>query len=817
MLPLNLRRRTRIGAAGVAAALLATLFVSSPASVAVAADAPGHLVETGAYPDGASVGPANGLVLKDGNGGLRLVECTSVTNPVIVERTVDGRLSKVCFEAVFRPAVLNLEIESSFGVKAGAQPLEVTYSVAGGPEQEATVQPLKRGSVDVANTGESTIVVLEVQADPAVDVPATTTTHPRTAIAKIRSGLGSCTGTLVDRSWVLSAASCFATDPATVDAGAPAAPARVLFGPDVANDRTASGTGALGIAVSHVEPAGAGKDAVLVKLATPVDDITPLPLATTAPTVGQDVAFTGFGRTNNVWVPLASHTNTYPVTAVAAANLTASASAAALCVGDGGAPGIRTIDGAKKIVAVASQSSQAGCYGSGIPAGTASVTSTRADVLAPWVATTIRNGLDSIAVPAAVQAFAQQIIDSGRVTAAPAIMTQLQAYAAGRVRGNVVDNQVRNCTIDPVLLEALKKVVVDQSFSITITALNEYCITPGAAGTSYHARNGGGYAVDISVVNGVASTGNTAQDQALRTAMLAALPAPAGIGQLNCRPRVAVPAGWSQFDDVCTHNHFEYRGTIAAAAPATKPSFDVSGDGKADVLSVSASNHQLYLYLGNGAGGWQQQSTGSAGWEGATAIVHGDYNSDGKGDIVSTWTDGTVWLFEGNGANGFINKSLIGSGWPATALLTGGVDFNGDNHADLIGRGTNGNIFLYAGTGAGSFLAGVHFNAGWGHMTALLAGDFTGDGKGDLVARDSNGLLWQFPGNGTNLTAPTQVGSGWNMMSVITGGVDYNSDNKADILARSTAGEFWVYSGTGTGFTGPTNLNSGWNALRLLS
>ncbi|WP_435748601.1 AbfB domain-containing protein [Microbacterium sp. PMB16] len=427
MFSLKSRRRARAVAAGIAAVLVSTVLVTVPVTSAAAADAPGYLVETGAYPDGASVGPANGLVLTDGNGGLRLVECGSVTNPVIVERTVDGRLSKVCFEAVFRPAVLNLEIESSFGVKAGAQPLEVTYSVAGGPEQEATVQPLKRGSVDVANTGESTIVVLEVQADPAVDVPATTTTHPRTAIAKIRTGLGSCTGTLVDRLWVLTAASCFAADPASLTAGAPAAPARVLFGPDAANDKTASGTGSLGVKITQLQP-GAGKDAVLAKLATPVDDITPLPLATTAPTVGQDVAFTGFGRTNNVWVPLASRTNTYPVTAVAAANLTASASAAALCVGDGGAPGIRTIDGAKKIVAVASQSSQAGCYGSGIPAGTASVTSTRADVLAPWVATTIENGRK---LPGIAAGQVLEIESVGRAGAC--ISTKDRSSAAGPV------------------------------------------------------------------------------------------------------------------------------------------------------------------------------------------------------------------------------------------------------------------------------------------------------------------------------------------------------------------------------------------------
>ncbi|CAH0238324.1 hypothetical protein SRABI76_02936 [Microbacterium oxydans] len=392
MFSLKLPRRVRVGAAGVAAALVAALLVGVPVSSAVADDAPAFLVETGAYPDGATVGPANGLVLKDGNGGLRMVNCTSVTNPVIVERNLNGTAKKVCFEAVFRPAVLNLEITGSFGVKAGPQPLGVTYTVAGEPEETDTVKALGRASVDTGLTGQSTIVVLEVKADAAVDVPATTATHPRTAIAKVRTGLGSCTGTLVDRSWVLTAASCFAADPASVVAGAPAAPARVLFGPDVANDRTASGAGDLGVKIKELQPAGNGQDAVMVKLETPVDDITPMPLATTAPTVGESLAFTGYGRTSTVWVPLTSHTNTYPVTALAPTSVTASASGAALCVGDGGAPGIRTVGTAKSLVAIAAQSSQAGCLGSGVAAGTASVTSTRIDAINPWIASTILNG-----------------------------------------------------------------------------------------------------------------------------------------------------------------------------------------------------------------------------------------------------------------------------------------------------------------------------------------------------------------------------------------------------------------------------------------
>jgi hypothetical protein len=387
------RFRSRVGVLAALGGLLSALLVGVPVSSAVADDAAGFLVESGLHPDAAALGAANGLVLTDGNGGLQLAaSCStaSTANQVRVERVLNGRTSRVCFDVVFRPAVLNLEIASSFGVKAGKQPLDVTFSIDG-EEDQISLAPTRSGTVDKDQTGQSTVVVLEVQAD-ASDVPATTATHPRTAIAKVRTGLGSCTGTLVDRSWVLTAASCFAADPASVVAGAPAAPARVLFGPDVANDKTASGAGDLGVKITQVQPAGNGQDAVMAKLATPVDDITPMPLATTAPTVGESLAFTGYGRTASTWVPLTAHTNTYPVTALAPTSVTASASGAALCVGDGGAPGISTVNGVKTFAAMASTASQVGCFGSGVPAGTASVTSTRIDAINTWIADTILTG-----------------------------------------------------------------------------------------------------------------------------------------------------------------------------------------------------------------------------------------------------------------------------------------------------------------------------------------------------------------------------------------------------------------------------------------
>jgi hypothetical protein len=419
------------------------------------------------------------------------------------------------------------------------------------------------------------------------------------------------------------------------------------------------------------------------------------------------------------------------------------------------------------------------------------------------------------AVPAGSQTLAQQLVNSGRVSGESEAWAQLVAYSNGTMRSHVVDGKARDCQISPVILGALKT-VVDRGFSIKISSLNRFCTGQLTASgpNSYHYRNGGGNAVDISVVNGVVSTGNTAQDRALIASMYTALPGPAGLGQLNCHGSLPVPNGWVQFNDSCNHNHFEYRGS-ATVSPSAPASFDVNGDGKADILAVSNSA-EMTAYMGNGNGGWSQTTLG-AGWGSTTTIVHGDYNNDGDGDIVTVKDDGTLWFYEGNGALGF-SAAQAGHGWGAMTLVTGGVDFNGDGRADIVARAGDGDLYLYPGNGGGGFGASTKIGNNWSAITALVAGDFSGDGRGDVLARTSGGLLYLYTGNGSGLNAAVQVGNGWNGMTAITGGVDYGTDGKADLFARDSAGDLWLYPGLGTsGFGAPIKVGHGWNVHRLIS
>lgn len=166
----------------------------------------------------------------------------------------------------------------------------------------------------------------------------------------------------------------------------------------------------------------------------------------------------------------------------------------------------------------------------------------------------------------AQQTAAQAILNTGRIAPVGEAYEQLRAYANGVIRTHPIDGVARECRIDDAILSALKTVVVDRGFRLTLWSLNRYCVgdsTSGIGENSYHYLRGGGHAIDIRVVNGVTVNGNTPEERALISVLLTAMRTPAGLGQSNCRAAnpITMPAGWIQFADGCDHVHVEYRGT----------------------------------------------------------------------------------------------------------------------------------------------------------------------------------------------------------------------------------------------------------------
>ncbi|MFJ9948544.1 trypsin-like serine protease [Kitasatospora sp. NPDC091207] len=214
----------------------------------------------------------------------------------------------------------------------------------------------------------------------------------------IGAGARACSGTLVDPFWIVTAASCFADDPAqptTVPAGPPTLKAFVTVG-------RADLTTAAGQVRDIVELVPrTDRDLVLARLATPVTDITPVAVATTAPTAGEELRVTGYGRTRTEWVPDKLHTALFTVGGVDPAGIGIAAKApsdAAVCKGDTGGPALRQVGDHYELAALNSRSWQNGCLGAA-PTTRTGAYDIRVDDLGSWIqqttsawAATVRSG-----------------------------------------------------------------------------------------------------------------------------------------------------------------------------------------------------------------------------------------------------------------------------------------------------------------------------------------------------------------------------------------------------------------------------------------
>ncbi|WP_167393684.1 FG-GAP-like repeat-containing protein [Micromonospora chokoriensis] len=196
----------------------------------------------------------------------------------------------------------------------------------------------------------------------------------------------SCSGSLVDAWWVLTAKSCFSFNGQAVVAGKPTKPTTVTVGRPTLTATTGAVVPAFRI-VPHPD-----RDLVLVRLSGRVD-VTPVALGA-APTVGEQLTGAGFGRTASAWVPDQLHSGSFGVQAVGSSTLNILGSGqAGICRGDLGGPTVRMVSGKPQLVGVHHSSWQGGCLAETETRRDA--VDTRVDDLASWFATTMPQGVST--------------------------------------------------------------------------------------------------------------------------------------------------------------------------------------------------------------------------------------------------------------------------------------------------------------------------------------------------------------------------------------------------------------------------------------
>ncbi len=224
-------------------------------------------------------------------------------------------------------------------------------------------------------------------------------------------------------------------------------------------------------------------------------------------------------------------------------------------------------------------------------------------------------------------------------------------------------------------------------------------------------------------------------------------------------------------------------------------SFPVTGASWSDTFAP----YEARIYVVTGAG---------------TRRLVGDFNGDGKADLLWRDTAGDVamWLMNGPSVTATLGIGTVSTAWS----IVGVGDFDGDGKADMLWRDTSGNVVMWLMNGGvvvdNRFLGNV--STDW---TVQGVADFNGDGKADILWRRSSGDVALWIMNGTTIASSLRLGvvsTAWSVAGV----GDFNGDGKADLLWRDTSGNlalWWMNGGTVMGTTSLGNMPLAWTVAGI--
>ena len=230
---------------------------------------------------------------------------------------------------------------------------------------------------------------------------------------------------------------------------------------------------------------------------------------------------------------------------------------------------------------------------------------------------------------------------------------------------------------------------------------------------------------------------------------------------------------------------------------------DFDGDGRSDILWLNTGG-LLTDWLGRPNGTFVGNDANFLTQVSANVQIAGtgDFNGDGRSDILWRASDGTVteWLGQANGSfttNANVSK-LVDASWH----IVGTGDFNGDGRDDILWTNDGGRVTDWLAQADGSFVGNNNFLTQASANNHIVGtGDFNGDGRSDILWRADDGKVtdWFAQTNGSFVPNNTVLGSLNLTWHVVETG-DFNGDGRDDILWRNDDGSVtdWLSQTNGT-------------------
>jgi SpoIID/LytB domain protein len=192
----------------------------------------------------------------------------------------------------------------------------------------------------------------------------------------------------------------------------------------------------------------------------------------------------------------------------------------------------------------------------------------------------------------------------------------------------------------------------------------------------------------------------------------------------------------------------------------------------------------------------------------------GDWNGDGRQDVIARTVDNHLWLFRAT-PSGMAAGVSLGDTSPYRSL-TGVGDLNGDTHPDLVALTSASELWLLPGNGATGRGRSVKLASGWKDQDLVRGiSDLTGDKFPDLVARAGD-RLYLYAGTRNGIKSGKLLGTGWAKYASISSVGDLNGDERADVVGRTMSGALVLHLGTSAGTLAPgRTIATGFDSTRF--
>jgi len=257
-------------------------------------------------------------------------------------------------------------------------------------------------------------------------------------------------------------------------------------------------------------------------------------------------------------------------------------------------------------------------------------------------------------------------------------------------------------------------------------------------------------------------------------------------------------------------------GAFAACVTLTSPGTphsiavaDFNGDGKPDILAVNYPGDSLVVWTGNGSGAFASAKVSTVSINDSyTGVAVGDFNNDGKLDLVVTTYGPQIFLGHGDG---YFSFSASYGGNTTFGAATG--YFNDDTNLDFVTANySSSSMSVYLGAGNATFPSYTDYSGDNSeYHYAVAVGDFNGDGKSDLAT-----INYYF----NSVSVRTNLGTGqfsgesryrtpYSPQAIAT--ADFNGDGHLDILSSHSSSTSFLSilcgNGDGTFATALTNFS----------